>query len=633
MKPKAAWTDRFQYWLDNQFSRGTRSLIKWLGIISFVFISVMAAIVSLFKVPVNNAEPVPFFEAFWLSLMHYLDAGTMGADVGWWFRIAMFIVTLTGVFIISTLIGILTSGIENRIEELRKGRSRVIEEGHTVILGWSEQVFIIINELVLANENQGDSCIVVMSDLEKVDMEDDIRHKVHDLQNTRVVCRHGSPMDITDLRIVNLNTAKSIIVVSPMSENPDSEVIKTIMAIVNHPDRRDEPYHIVAEIGEPDHVEAAMVVGGNEVEWVLVGDFVSRVIAQTCRQSGLSVVITDLLDFEGDEIYFTRHPDLVGKSFGDAITCFQDNAVMGIKPSNSRAILNPPMGQILTEGDDLIIIAEDDDKINYSPVDQSTIKQGLIVNYQPPPQKPEKMLLLGWNSRCPAIIHELNSYIAPGSEITITALPESIQLEDPDTFSNLENARVKILPGNTTHRSTLENLDLGKYNHVILLSYSDILPPQQADSRTLVTLLHLRDLADKNHYHFSMVTEMMDVRNRDLAAVARADDFIVSDRLVSLVLAQVSENKQINSVYQDLFDPEGAEIYLKPISEYVFPNAPVNFYTLLEAARRKGETAIGYRIQAHARNSAKNYGVSINPPKHREITFAMEDRLIVLANS
>ena len=102
---------------------------------------------------------------------------------------------------------------------------------------------------------------------------------------------------------------------------------------------------------------------------------------------------------------------------------------------------------------------------------------------------------------------------------------------------------------------------------------------------------------------------------------------------VSLVLAQVSENKQINSVYQDLFDPEGAEIYLKPISEYVFPNAPVNFYTLLEAARRKGETAIGYRIQAHARNSAKNYGVSINPPKHREITFAMEDRLIVLANS
>ncbi|NMD31348.1 MAG: hypothetical protein GYA80_06495, partial [Chloroflexi bacterium] len=381
MKPKAAWTDRFQYWLDNQFSRGTRSLIKWLGIISFVFISVMAAIVSLFKVPVNNAEPVPFFEAFWLSLMRTLDAGTMGADVGWWFRIAMFIVTLTGVFIISTLIGILTSGIENRIEELRKGRSRVIEEGHTVILGWSEQVFIIINELVLANENQGDSCIVVMSDLEKVDMEDDIRHKVHDLQNTRVVCRHGSPMDITDLRIVNLNTAKSIIVVSPMSENPDSEVIKTIMAIVNHPDRRDEPYHIVAEIGEPDHVEAAMVVGGNEVEWVLVGDFVSRVIAQTCRQSGLSVVITDLLDFEGDEIYFTRHPDLVGKSFGDAITCFQDNAVMGIKPSNSRAILNPPMGQILTEGDDLIIIAEDDDKINYSPVDQSTIKQGLIVNY------------------------------------------------------------------------------------------------------------------------------------------------------------------------------------------------------------------------------------------------------------
>ncbi len=72
----------------------------------------MAAIVSLFKVPVNNAEPVPFFEAFWLSLMRTLDADH-GCGCCWWFRIAMFIVTLTGVFIISTLIGILTSGIEN----------------------------------------------------------------------------------------------------------------------------------------------------------------------------------------------------------------------------------------------------------------------------------------------------------------------------------------------------------------------------------------------------------------------------------------------------------------------------------------------------------------------------------------
>ncbi|MBI5829315.1 MAG: hypothetical protein HZB20_07185, partial [Chloroflexi bacterium] len=47
--------------------------------------------------------------------------------------------------IISALIGIINNGIEDKLDELRKGRSNVIESGHTVILGWSPQVFSIIS--------------------------------------------------------------------------------------------------------------------------------------------------------------------------------------------------------------------------------------------------------------------------------------------------------------------------------------------------------------------------------------------------------------------------------------------------------------------------------------------------------
>ena len=85
---------------------------------------------------------------------------------------------------------------------------------------------------------------------------------------------------------------------------------------------------------------------------------------------------------------------------------------------------------------------------------------------------------------------------------------------------------------------------------------------------------------------FSIVSEMLDPRNRVLAEVARADDFIVGNRLVALLLAQVSENKELNAVFQDLFDPEGSEIYLKLASNYVTIGKPVNFYTVVEAARR-----------------------------------------------
>ena len=50
---------------------------------------------------------------------------------------------------------------------------------------------------------------------------------------------------------------------------------------------------------------------------------------------------------------------------------------------------------------------------------------------------------------------------------------------------------------------------------------------------------------------------MLDLRNRALAEVTRADDFIVSDRLVSLLMAQVAENPQLNAVFADLFDAGG----------------------------------------------------------------------------
>ena len=64
------------------------------------------------------------------------------------------------------------------------------------------------------------------------------------------------------------------------------------------------------------------------------------------------------------------------------------------------------------------------------------------------------------------------------------------------------------------------------------------------------------------------------------------DDFIVSEHLVSLMMSQLSENADLFAVFTDLFDPEGSEIYLKPVGDYVVTGEPVNFYTVLEAARR-----------------------------------------------
>ena len=74
--------------------------------------------------------------------MRTLDAGTMGGDTGPGFRIVMLLVTIGGIFIVSTLIGILSNGLEERIENLRKGRSLVLENEHTLILGFTPHVVV-----------------------------------------------------------------------------------------------------------------------------------------------------------------------------------------------------------------------------------------------------------------------------------------------------------------------------------------------------------------------------------------------------------------------------------------------------------------------------------------------------------
>jgi hypothetical protein len=190
---------------------------------------------------------------------------------------------------------------------------------------------------------------------------------------------------------------------------------------------------------------------------------------------------------------------------------------------------------------------------------------------------------------------------------------------------------VRFVARSPSDRPVLDKLEAETYDHVIVLSPVDRLDAQRADAHTLVTLLHLRDIASKVGHRFSIVSAMADVRNRALAEVTRADDFIVSDRLTSLILTQIAENKQLHAVLADLFDAAGSEIYLRPAGDYVVAGREVSYATVLESARRRDEVAIGYRLRALAGDAERAYGVRVNPPKSERITLGEGDRIIVLA--
>jgi hypothetical protein len=166
----------------------------------------------------------------------------------------------------------------------------------------------------------------------------------------------------------------------------------------------------------------------------------------------------------------------------------------------------------------------------------------------------------------------------------------------------------------------------------VVLSDHTLLDAGTADARTLLTLLHLRTLCAQLEWRPSITSEIADTRNRELAAVAQADDFIVSQQLVSLLIAQICENRHLHAVFAELFNPTGVEIYLKPVSDYVKTDRPVTFATLVEAARQRGEIAFGHRLMRFSTDPTLHYGVQLNVPKTEQTHYRPQDRIILLSN-
>jgi Trk K+ transport system NAD-binding subunit len=375
-------------------------------------------------------------------------------------------------------------------------------------------------------------------------------------------------------------------------------------------------------------MEAGELVGGDEAALILSSDLIARVTAQTCRQSGLSVVYTELMDFDGAEIYFNEEPKLTGKTYRDAISAYEDSAVMGFMKKDGTVMINPPMDTVIEKGDQIIAITEDDESLivneKGAPVpDKSAVRDGQRI-----PAGKERTLVLGWNEKGPMIISELDNYVGAGSEILVVS--DNDGAGEETAALDLSKQKLTFRKAAITERNVLDEIKAADFDHIIILCSNDK-EVQEADAEVLITLLHLRNISEQTGKNLSIVSEMRDVRNRALAEIAKADDFIVSDKLVSLLLSQISENKHLEKVFKDLFRSEGSEVYIRDVKNYVQIGKEVDFYTLIEAAAGRAETAIGYRIVEHAQNSEKAYGVVVNPKKSQKVKFGENDKIIVLA--
>ena len=251
--------------------------------------------------------------------------------------------------------------------------------------------------------------------------------------------------------------------------------------------------------------------------------------------------------------------------------------------------------------------------------------------------------MLGWNQHSLTLVRNLSDYIPDGSTITVAAScnDSRSQVEQFTHSTSLSLEHREIDP---TDRSQLESLPYDSIDHIVILPCYEIDPSgkplvvDHLDTNTLVTLLNVRNIRQRGGYSLTITSEILDVENHSLVETPEDDDFVVSDHLISLALAQISDNKALGPVFNTLFDTQGVEIYLKPVTNYVKTGQPVSFFTVVVAGLRQNETVIGYRINAQRNrvgdsddNENMKYDIVINPDKRVALDFVDEDKIIVLS--
>ncbi|CAM5284231.1 lipoprotein [Streptomyces avidinii] len=592
----------------------------------------------------------------------------LGAVTGTPLRMALAaLLGLVALLCVSTLVGVITTGLADRMAELSRGRSTVLEQAHIVVLGWSDQAGTVVSELAAAQAPDRPRAIVLLADQDKTEMERALAARMGPRgSRTGVICRSGPASDPGVLALVSPQTASTVLVLSSGEPGADAEVLRVLLALRAVVGTGADGPPVLAAVREDRYHAPARLAAGPHGTVLRTDTVTARLIAQCVGRPGLSLVLRDLLDFAGSEFHVVDATPFEGGPFGAALLGYPDSCVIGLLTAEARTVLSPPARTVVEPGSRLIVLSRDEGSAR--PEDcEHLVDPSVVSTAAPPPEEASRLLVLGWNRRAPLVVAQLRRTARPGSALDVVtdldvmtesavetdlgamtdpavetdpAVPgpraaeavhvaQAVHVAEADATAPAPLA-VSFRSAPLSRPETLLGLDLSRYDGLVVLGPEPGAGPDRPDDWTLVTLLGLRLLEEGTARKLRVVTELTDDRNRPLAPVDPGSDVIVSGNLTGLLMAQIAQNRHLAPVFDELFSADGSTVRLCPAGTYVRPGSEASFATVVAAARARGECAIGYRV--HERRAlAPDHGLRLNPPKAARHRWSSEDEVIVVS--
>ena len=636
--PYRRFVSWLQYRLNLLLTRGPAPQYLMLGVVAafVVLLGLNAYFFGLFSPASLEAEGIDndfgggFADSLWWSLKHVVDPGAFSEDYGAPLPVLLIslFLSLTGLAILGILIAFITSTVQRQLQLARQGSTEVMENDHTLILGWSQKVSSILTFLSAAS---GRHTVVILAPREIDEMQEVLRRRKSARGRLNVVLRSGSTSRLGELERVGLKRARSVIAVGDeqreaSGRETDIETIKTLMLLSGYEDWAGSAPRMVAEITQKRNVDIAGIAASRGVPLVSSSEIISKVIVQAARQPGISSVYAEIFSYGGNTAFVTRCPEAGDREFGEIAHWFPDAIPIGVSwcvddDRRMHAALNPEPDYEIAPDDRLVLLARYPNP-SYA-ADRLPPKTRFSGDGKKLKRRLERILVLGWNENIDEILGEFDAHSNRNTVVTVVAnhdddfATEFLEVAIPHPFRNIT---VDYRRGSAINRRILEALRPATYDCIITLA-DESHGERDPDARTIMTMLVLGDLVQgESPPH--VVAEIHDGANYGLLQGTVARDVIVSPEMVSLQLAQISRDPVLGSIYRELLSAGGIEVGLQAASRYAKTGEPCSFDNLVEAAQRFTEIAIGVRSDGQ---------IILNPSKASTWTLEDEDRVIVMA--
>ncbi|MCG7208476.1 CASTOR/POLLUX-related putative ion channel [Streptomyces arenae] len=635
---------RARYLFDRTLARSTGTLLGWLAVCCLAVV----VPVSTLLVWTDPAAPRSFSGRLTQVWRTSAETLRLGAVAGTPARMLLSVLLgLIALLCVSTVVGVVTTGLGDRLAELRRGRSRVLERDHDVVLGWTDQIFTVVAELTEGRAGAGGSAggrsgggrhvVTVLADRDPAHMEAALTAALGGTDRVRLVCRTGVPTDPDALALVTPGAARAVVVLPADEPDGDLTVVRTLLALRALPGADDGPGapRVIAAVHDGRYLPAARLAAGPRGTVLETDRTAARLLVQAARRPGMPAALRDLLDFSGAEFHVTDVPEAVGLSFEEVALRLDTSCVVGVLRPDGRPLLTPAPHTVLGPGDRLVTVAHDD---RTTPLTDrwARVDTAALAPPAPLPEPPARLLLLGWNRRAPLIVDALRRTARPGSvlDVITDTAPDPAGHGSPRSPGPPHDARLTV-----THHvrdlaapEALNDLDLAAYDSVIALGADRTdqgTGSERSDERTLLALLTLRSWEELTGRVLPVVAELRDHRGRTVAPLGPASHAVVRGELTALLMAQIAQNPELAAVFEEIFAVRGGALALRPAAHYVLPGHEAAFATVVAAALERGECAIGYH--AHDPRAARPYdGVLLCPGKAERRVWRTEDRILVL---